>query len=81
MERLHLGRGSNITVSNTLTVTGNSTMLIQSKNTAAGGWHMAGGWGTINAGTVQVDYGSMITADGQGYGTGLGPGGSPAEQL
>ena len=73
---LTLGGGSNITASSTLLITGNSTILVQSKNSGGsigGFWQGAGG--TINAGDLQVDAGSRISADGQGYGPYLGPGG------
>jgi hypothetical protein len=76
---LTLGGGSNVAVSGTVLVTGNSTILVQSKNNTAqidGLWQGAGG--TIHAGTLQVDAGSQISADGQGYVTGQGPGGTGA---
>jgi hypothetical protein len=72
-----LGGGSNITVSQDLLVTGASTILILSKNNTAlvgGQWQGAGV--TISANYMQIEAGSKISADGQGYGTGLGPGGS-----
>jgi hypothetical protein len=72
---LALGGGSTITVTSLLRVTGNATLLVQSKNNTAqvgGTWQGAGA--TITAGSVQVDNGSRISADAQGYTTGAGPG-------
>src|SRR5512136_1711489 len=55
---------------NSLTVTNGATLTLQGANTTGqveGQWQ---GYGvTITAGNVQVDSGSRITADGQGYGT------------
>ncbi len=83
---LTIGGGSNITVTNGILVTGNSAIVLQSQNNAAlvsGKWQGAGV--TINAASVQVDAGSSINADGQGYVAGAlncstpgaGPGGGP----
>jgi RHS repeat-associated protein len=75
---LIVGGGSNISVSGTLLVTGNSNVVLQGANTTAqvnGAW--AGAGVTINAGAVEVDAGSSINADGQGYGPSAGPGGGP----
>ena len=62
---------------NSLTVTNGATLTLQGANTGAqvdGQWQ---GYGvTIISGAVQVDTGSRISADGQGYTTGQGPGGS-----
>lgn len=67
-----------------LTVTGNSTILLESKNNTvpvSSQWQGTGA--AINAANVQVDSGSVISADGQGYvgnncsGAGAGPGGGP----
>ena len=65
-----------------LRVTSGATLTLQGANTSA---QVSGKWAgygvTINAGSVQVDVGSAISADGQGYlggetgGTGRGPGG------
>src|SRR5271163_2794144 len=54
-------------------------MVLQSINNAAqvnGTWQGAGV--TLNAGSVEVDSGSSINADGQGYVASAGPGGAPA---
>ena len=81
---LTIGGGSTINVTGLVTVTGSSSIVLQSINTSAqvsGQW--AGQGVTINAGSVQVDPGSSINADGQGYlggncnGSGSGPGGGP----
>jgi len=81
---LTIGGGSAIAVTNTVTVTGNSTLLLQGVNTSAqvsGQWQGQGV--TISATNLQVDAGSTISADGQGYagnscsGPGAGPGGGP----
>jgi hypothetical protein len=81
---LTIGGGSAIAVTNTVTVTGNSTILLQSVNTSA---QVSGQWlgqgVTISATNLQVDAGSTISANGQGYsgnncsGPGAGPGGGP----
>jgi RHS repeat-associated protein len=78
---LEQGGGSTLTVSGVITVTGNSTLLLQGANTSGevnGQW--AGVGVTINAADVEVDAGSSISANGQGYtsvtgATGNGPGG------
>ncbi len=78
---LAIGGGSTLTVSGAISVTGNSTILLQGTDTTAqvnGSWQGVGV--TINAGSVQVDHGSAISADGQGYvascvSPGTGPGG------
>ena len=60
-----------------VTVTGNSNLVLQGLNTTAqvsGAWQGAGV--TINAASIQVDSGSTINADGQGYVAGAGPGGA-----
>jgi len=72
---LSIAGGSTVNVSGTITVSANSTILFQGKNTTdqvGGLW--AGVGVTIHAGNVQVDNGSMISADGQGYETSKGPG-------
>lgn len=74
---LTLGGGTVLTVKGVLTVTGNSTILCQGKNVTGqvdGAW--AGTGVTIRAGSVSVIAGSQISADGQGYANGGGPGGS-----
>ncbi|MEO6924917.1 MAG: hypothetical protein ABI142_13910, partial [Bryocella sp.] len=71
-----IGGGSNITVAGALVVTANSTIVAQSLNNTAkvsGAW--IGSGVTLNAGSVQVDAGSSINADGQGYVAQAGPGG------
>jgi hypothetical protein len=74
--RLWIAGGSTVNVGGTVTVTGNSTMLLQGKNTGGqvdGQW--AGMGSTIHAANVVVDAGSKISADGQGYTSEQGPGG------
>ena len=72
---LTIGGGSTLTINNSLMVTGNSTILLQGKNTAGlVGGQFQGVGVTINAANVQVDMGSTISADGQGYAGGQGPG-------
>jgi hypothetical protein len=76
---LTVGGGSTITVALGITVTGNSNIVLQSANNAAqvnGTWQGAGV--TISAASIQVDAGSTINADGQGYLASAGPGGAPA---
>ena len=80
---LLLGGNSTMNVSGLLTVTGTSTLLVTAKdNSAQVGGVWAGKGGTISATNVQVDPGSVISADGQGYtggdtgNPGNGPGGS-----
>jgi hypothetical protein len=83
---LTIGGGANITVTGMTKVTGNSSILVQSKNNTGqvdGQWQGAGA--TLNAGEVQIDAGSKVSADGQGYtgvpccsNPGNGPGGGPA---
>jgi YD repeat-containing protein len=78
---LTIGGGSSVTLTGALTVTGNSAVVAQSANSSAqvnGLW--AGVGVTINAASIQVDTGSSISADGQGYtasctSPGNGPGG------
>ena len=79
-----IGGGSVVTLTGALTVSGSSTILVQSiNNTSQVNSAWVGTGSTINAGSVQVDAGSKISADGQGYsGTdcstiGKGPGGGP----
>ena len=72
---LTIGGGSTVNLSGALTVTGNSNIVLQGANTSEqvyGVW--AGSGVTINAASVQVDAGSTINADGQGYVAGAGPG-------
>ena len=79
---LLIGGGSRIDADGTLTVTGNSKIIMKGKNAAGQvGGQWVGQGVTLFAYNVQLDAGSSITADGQGYmggGTGLpgnGPGG------
>lgn len=81
---LTIGGGSSVTVTGAVTVTGNASIVMQGKNTSGqenGQW--AGVGVKLTAGSIQVDNGSKISADGQGYsGTGCnasayGPGGGP----
>jgi hypothetical protein len=72
---LTVGGASTLTVANGVTVTGNSSIVMQSKNNTAkvnGAW--AGVGVTLKAGSVQVDAGSSIHADKQGYVSNAGPG-------
>ena len=76
---LTIGGGSTVTVSGAVLVTANSNIVLQSINNASqvnGTWQGSGV--TVNAGSVQVDAGSSINADGQGYVASAGPGGAPA---
>jgi hypothetical protein len=72
---LAVGGGSTVTVANVVTVTENSSVVLQSINNSA---QVAGAWvgaGVIvQAGSVQVDAGSSISANGQGYIQNQGPG-------
>jgi RHS repeat-associated protein len=73
----NVGGGSTVTVSGQVLVTGNSNIVLQSTNNTAqvtGTWQ--GGGATMNAASVQVDPGSSINADGQGYVVSAGPGGA-----
>ena len=79
---LSLGGGSTLTAAGKLSMIGNSTIIVQSKNSSGlvnGQWQGIGG--TINAANVQIEVGSTISANGQGYygnncsGVGSGPGG------
>src|ERR1035437_8837673 len=70
-----IGGGSTVTVSGAVLVTANSSIVLQSANNTAlvnGTWQGMGV--TVNAGSLQVDAGSSINADGQGYVTQAGPG-------
>ena len=63
-----VGGGSTVNVTAGVLVTANSSIILQSINTAAqvnGTWQGTGV--TLNAASVQVDPGSSINADGQGY--------------
>jgi len=61
-----------------LTLSGNAVLIATGMNKSA---PVAGLWAgtgvTINASNVTVESGSAITADGQGYTTGAGPGAAP----
>ena len=73
---LTIGGGSTVTATNAIAVAGNSSIVLQSINNTAqvsGTWQGVGV--TLQAGSVQVDSGSSINADGQGYVTNAGPGG------
>ena len=72
-----LGGGSTLTVDDALSLTGSSNLIVAGKNTSAqvsGAW--AGVGSSLQAGQVTIESGSSINADGQGYTTGMGPGGS-----
>ena len=74
---LTIGGGSTVTVSGAVVVTADSNVVLQSINNAAqvsGTWQGMGV--TLNAGSVEVDAGSSINADGQGYVANAGPGGA-----
>ncbi len=81
--QLDLGGGTVLTVDGAFTLSGNSTVVCQSKNTTAqvnGQW--AGVGVAIYAGNLTIEAGSKISADGQGYvggqtagSPGQGPGG------
>jgi hypothetical protein len=76
---LTLGGGSTLTVSGAVLVTANSSIVLQGANTSAqvnGAW--AGAGSTISAATVEVDAGSSINADAQGYTANSGPGAGPS---
>ena len=65
---LSIAGGSILNVVGSVTVSGNSSILIQSKNNATlvnGQWQVVGV--TNNAASMQVDTGSKINADGQAY--------------
>ncbi len=73
-----VGGGSTLNISGAVLVTGNSQIVLQSINNTAlvnGTWQGLGV--TFNAGSVQVDSGSSINANGQGYVASAGPGGAP----
>ena len=81
---LTIGGGSTLTVTAGVTVTGSSSIVLQGLNTSVEVNNAWVGTGvTVNAAAIQVDAGSSISADGQGYlGTGClvpgsGPGGGP----
>jgi hypothetical protein len=72
---LTLGGGSTLTVEDDFTVTGSSIVIALSKdatNLVDGEWQGTGV--TIRAHDVQVEAGSVISADEQGYPQGTGPG-------
>ena len=81
---LTLEGGSTLTVRGALAVTNGSQVIGQGKNNGGpvnGAW--AGAGVTINAGSLSIDAGSKISADGQGYycnweSGGNGPGGGGA---
>ncbi len=74
---LTIAGGSTVDASGAITLRDNATILLKGKNRSGqveGQW--AGVGVTINAANVTVESGSKISADGQGYTTGNGPGGS-----
>ena len=76
---LTVGGGSMVSVTGAIVVTANSNLVLQAINNTAqvnGTWQGAGV--SINAASVEVDAGSSINADGQGYVASAGPGGAPA---
>jgi len=77
-----IGGGSTVNVTAGILVTANSSIILQSINNSAqvnGTWQGTGV--TLNAATVQVDPGSSINADGQGYTSLAGPGGGIANSF
>jgi hypothetical protein len=75
----NVGGGSNLTVSGAVVVTGNSSIVLESiNNTAQVNGTVRGAGATLTAGSVEVDAGSSINADAQGYAPTAGPGGTPA---
>ena len=73
-----VGGGSTVDVTAGVLVTANSSIILQSINNSAqvnGTWQGTGV--TLNAASVQVDAGSSINADGQGYLALAGPGAGP----
>jgi len=78
---LTVAGGTTLTVSGAVLVTGDSSIVLQSVNNTAqvnGAW--AGAGVTISAASVEVDAGSSMVADGQGYAISAGPGGAPTGQ-
>ncbi len=80
--RLIMGGGATLNATSTLSVSGNSTIIVQGKNTTGQvGDQWVGQGATITAATLRVDAGSAINADSQGYtggatgAAGNGPGG------
>lgn len=74
---LSLAGGSVLQVDGTLRIEGSSTLLLKGKNIlgqVSGAW--AGAGGVICAGEAIIEAGSQISANGQGYAKGQGPGGS-----
>ncbi len=76
---LTMGGNSMVNIPGNLTVTGNSQIIILGKNT---GGQVGGQWlgvgVTIQVGNLNIDSGSKISADGQGYtGATKGPGAGP----
>ena len=72
---LEIGGGSDLTVSGALAVEAGGTVVCRSKNITAqidGAWIGTGV--TIRAGSVSVAASARISADGQGYANGFGPG-------
>jgi hypothetical protein len=85
---LLIGGGSRIDADGTVTVTGNATIILQGKNsTGQVGGQWVGQGVTLFAANVQLDPGSSITAEGQGYTGGAtgqagnGPGGGGGSML
>ena len=73
---LTIAGGSSLNITGGLTVTGNSKIVLQGANTSAQVGGMWAGTGvTVSAATIEVDAGSTINADGQGYVAEAGPGG------
>ena len=65
---LLIGGGSTIDADGTVTVTGNSKIILKGKNAAGQvGGQWVGKEMTLVASNMQLDNGSSITADGQGY--------------
>ncbi len=78
---LRVGGGSTLDVTGALTVKGKSTLLLEGKNRTGlvtGRWEGAGV--TINAGSVVVEAGAAISANGEGYIGTAGPGPGESDQ-
>ena len=80
---LTIDAASTISVTGTLHIEGNSKIVLKSKDAAGqidGQWQGSGV--TINAGNITIETGSKISADGQGYVGGVGPGvGNPDDYM